>query len=114
MDSIDVLAVLRDIAIIVLAVFQIIAAAAIIVLAFLMWRLIKLVQAKVGDLSQGSVAVLDQARDAASSAAEGARTAKGSVSFISDTVVAPVITVAAVAAGAKKFVDALFRADGGR
>lgn len=111
MVLIDVVAFVRDVAIIVLALFQIIAAAAIIILAVLMWRFIRLIQAKFGDLSQSTVAVLDQARDAASSAAQGARTATGSVGFVSDTVVAPVITVAAVVAGARKFVDALFRSD---
>lgn len=104
-----ILEALRDIAIIVLALFQIVAAAAIIVLAWQMWRLVKFMHARFGDLTTSTSAVLEQARDAATAAAESARTVKGSVSFVSDTVVAPVIGVAAAVAGATRFVDALFR-----
>lgn len=106
--TVIVIEILRDIAIIILALFQIVAAAAVIVLAWQMWRLVKLLQVKFGDLSASTSAVLDQARDAATAAADSARTVKGSVSFVSDTVVAPVIGVAAAVVGATKFVDALF------
>lgn len=99
----------RDIAIIVLALFQLVAAAALILLAWQMWRLVKLLRVKVGDLSNSTQEVLVQAREVASSAAESARTVKGSVTFLSDTVVTPVIGVAAAVVGATRFVDALLR-----
>jgi hypothetical protein len=89
--------------------FQIIAAAAIIALAVAMWLLVKQLRHYFGEVKGGTVAVLDQARDAAASAAESARTVKGSVTFVSDTVVTPVIGVTAAVVGATQFVDSLIR-----
>ena len=71
--------------------------------------LVKLLQEKLGDLSNSTNEVLHQARDVAANAADSARTVKGSVTFVSDTVVMPVIGVAATVAGAKRFVSALFQ-----
>lgn len=99
----------RDIAIIILALLQIIAVVLVIVIAYFVLRLVKLLIAKVHELSVTTRTIIDQAQDVAANAADSARTVKGSVSFVSDTVVTPVIGVAAAAAGAKSFVDALFR-----
>lgn len=77
----------------------------------MIWRLVRLFREKLGDLSDKTGAVLDQARDVAATAADSARTVKGSVAFVSDTVVMPMIAVAAAVAGATRFVDALLRAD---
>lgn len=107
--ALSVVEFVRDIAIIVLAVFQLIAALAIIVLAWQVWRLVRLVHREFGNLSTRTGTVIEQARDAAASAADSARTVKGSVSFVSDTVVNPVIGIGAAVAGATRFVDALFR-----
>ena len=63
-------------------------------------------------LTGAALEVLASARDAAGAASESARSIRGTASFVGDTVVSPVISVAAAASAASRFVGALVRPRG--
>lgn len=103
------IATIRDIAIIVLAVETILFFLVLIMVAWQVWRLIRLIRSKTEELSIAGRGVLDSAKQTAEKAGETATSVKGSAEFISDTMVSPVVQVVSAVAGARGFVSALFR-----
>jgi hypothetical protein len=83
----------RDIAIIILAVFNIVWLLILIVIGFVLLRLVLQVKGKVPELM-----------DTASSTA---RSVKGTTEFVGESVVTPVIRIAALVAGLSKFLSVL-------
>lgn len=101
------LTVVRDVALIVLALESIglgILAAVLIVrlLAF-----IDVAQTKLDEVTDTAGNVLESAREAAQAANEAAAQVRGSTAFMSDRVVLPAIRVASAASGAARFARAL-------
>ncbi|MHB0868366.1 MAG: hypothetical protein ACYC66_14380 [Chloroflexota bacterium] len=104
------IATMRDVAIIILALESIVL---LLILLFIAWKgyqLIGLFKSKAEEFSALGRALLDSARQTATTANETATTVKGSADFISDTVVSPMVQVVSAVAGAKGFVSALFGA----
>jgi len=102
----------RDIAIIVLAIIGVAASVMFLVLGLRLLVLLDLVADRLDLLTAASLRVLDNAREAAETASESARTIRGTANFVGDTVVNPVITAAAAASAAGRFVEALVRPRG--
>lgn len=106
------LATVRDIAIILLAVETIVFFLVLIVLGWQGYRLVKLFQSKAEEFSGLGRGIMESAKGTADTAGETATRVKGSADFLSDTVVTPVIQVVSAASGARGFVSALFRLSG--
>jgi hypothetical protein len=84
----------RDIAIIFLAVINIIWLLLLIVIAFFLFQKVRQVMGKVPELMDSANAT--------------ARTVKGTTEFVGETVVTPMIRVTALVAGLLKFFSVLF------
>ncbi len=113
------IATIRDVAIIILAVESIVLLLVFLFIAWKGYQLLGLFKSKAEEFSALGRALLDSARQTATTANETATTVKGSADFITDTVVSPVVDVVSAVAGARGFVTALFRSsnssrDGGQ
>jgi K+ transporter len=106
------LATLRDIAIIILAVESIVAILIVILIALKVYQLIGFARSKTEEFSVLGRGLMESAQQSAQTASQTATQVKGSAEFVSDTVVEPVIQVASAVAGARGFVTALFRLSG--
>jgi K+ transporter len=106
------LATLRDIAIIIVAVESIVAILIVILIAFKVYQLIGFARSKTEEFSVLGRSLMESAQQSAQTANQAATQVRGSAEFVSDTVVEPVIQVASAVAGARGFVAALFRLSG--
>jgi hypothetical protein len=106
------LADIRDVAIIVLAVMGLAAGTVLILVGFRLLVLLGIVADRLDLLTAAALQVLESAREAAGTATESARAIRGTADFVGDTVVSPVIGVAAAASAAGRFVGALVRPRG--
>jgi hypothetical protein len=97
---VEVLAIIRDVAIIIIAILDIILLSILAVIAFMAWRLFASVKGDVPEL-------LDRAK-------ETATTVKGTTDFVSDRAVKPIIRVAAFFAAVSRFIAVLFRGERSR
>src|SRR5450756_1292435 len=103
------IATIRDVAIILLALENIVL---LIVLLFIAWKgyqLARIFQQKAEQFSAVGLTLMETAKHTAESASGTASTVKGSVEFVTDAVVSPVVQVASAVFGARGFVSALFR-----
>jgi hypothetical protein len=96
----DLLATLRDLAIIFLAIMWI------VLLLVIIFILLK-VKSLIDQLPQRINPLLDSARHTATTVEETATSLKGTASFVNRTTVTPIIRVAAIGAAATRFVQVL-------
>ncbi len=89
----ETIAVIRDIAIILLALLNIVLIAVLIVIAFLIWRLIRMVSREAPEF-------VDKAKQMTT-------TAQGTVDFFGSSVARPAITVTAFFAAVQRFLQVL-------
>lgn len=94
---------------VILAVESIILITALIVLVLYIWKLVKLVKQKIVMVTDGAGDILDTAKDAAKSVAQGAQQVKGTTEFVADRTASPVIEIYSAVAGASRFAEAFFR-----
>ena len=110
------LATVRDIAIIVLAIETIVFYAVLIALLLFLYsnarKIMRVGQEKAEEFSVLGKGLMESAKGTADTAGETATRVKGSADFLTDTVVSPVIQMAGAVAGARGFVSALFRLSG--
>ncbi len=99
----------RDWAIIILAVETILVVGIAGLVAWQVYRFVRLLKSKAEEFGVLGNALMDSARHTAQTAGETATTVKGTADFVSDTVVEPVVQVVSAVAGARGFVSALFR-----
>jgi hypothetical protein len=104
------LTIVRDVALIVLALESIALGVLLAVLIVRLLAFIDVAQTKLDDVAGTAGTVLESAREAAQAANEAAAQVRGSTTFMSDRVVLPAIRVAAAASGATRFARALVRA----
>jgi hypothetical protein len=102
------LQVIRDVAVIILVIEQIVIAALIGVLVFVVLKLVRVVRGHIDRLTGSAQDILGNVKDTTHTAAETARTASGTVTYVSDRTVRPLIEIYGAVAGARHFVDALF------
>lgn len=103
----EVVALLRDLAIIILALVWILVGLAVGALLFLFWRAFRAARARAATLGEAANELIATAKSAANEAATGVRTISATASFVGDQVVEPVITISAAVAAATRFVEAL-------
>ncbi len=96
----ELLATLRDIAILILAVFWI------IMLAVIIFLLLK-IKSVVEHLPQQISPLLDSARHTATTVDQTATSLKGTVSFVNRSTVGPIIRIAAIGAATARFVQVM-------
>jgi hypothetical protein len=108
-DAVSALSVLRDVALIILAVESIALGVLAAVLIVRLLAFIDVAQGKLDDMADTAGTVLESAREAAQAANEAAAQVRGSTTFMSDRLVLPAIRVAAAASGATRFARALVR-----
>jgi len=80
-----------------------------IIVGVVVWKLLSTGRERAGTLAESMEGILEQAREAASNLAGGARAVRAAAITVSDTVVKPAITVASFGAAASRFAQALFR-----
>jgi hypothetical protein len=97
---VEVLAVIRDVAIIIIAILDIVLLSILAIIAFYAWKLFASVKGEVPEL-------LDRAKQTAT-------TVKGTTDFVSDTTVKPLIRAAAFFAAVSRFIAVLFRGERSR
>ena len=89
----ETIAVIRDLAIILLALLNIVLIAVLVVIAFLIYRLIRMVSREAPEF-------IDKAKQMTT-------TAQGTADFVGSTVARPAITITAFLAGAQRFLQVL-------
>ena len=99
---------LRDVAIIILAIETIVIGILIGVLVWLVLKLIRMVRRHVDRLGSTAQDILGNVKETTKTAAETAKTAQGTVGYVSDRTVRPLIEIYSAVAGARRFVEAFF------
>jgi hypothetical protein len=110
----EIIQVVRDIAIIVLAIESIVLLLGLILLAWQAWKLVGLARKHV-DRTMGTASeVLGVAKETASTVSEIARQTRGTASFVNDRTAKPVIELYRAVSGASRFAQAVFRRGRGK
>lgn len=97
----EVLAAVRDVAIVVIAVETIVIGVAVLIVVLQAWKLLRLVRGQVERL--GNIA-----GDILGTSAQTARTAKATADFVSERTARPIIEVYSAISGAARFAQAIF------
>lgn len=105
----EIIQLLRDLAIIILALVWIVVGIASGIMIWFLWRGIGALRSRAETLSGTAGEVLRTAQSAAAEVGQGARSIRASADLVSERVVEPVITISAAVAGATRFVEAYFR-----
>ena len=93
-------AIIRDISIIILALESIVVLLLLGVVIGMLWWLIQTLEKKI-------TPILDTTNETVSNVSETVNTVRGTATFVSDTVVSPIIKVVSYASGVKKAVQTL-------
>lgn len=95
-------AIIRDISIIILALESIVVLLLLGVVIGMLWWLIQTLERKI-------TPILDSTNETVNSVSETVNTVRGTATFVSDTVVSPVIKVVSYASGVKRAVQTLIK-----
>jgi hypothetical protein len=102
------LQVLRDMSIVLLAFETIVIGILVGVLVVLVLRLVQLVRGYTVRYNTTAQEILGNVKDTTQTAAETAKTAQTTVTYVGDRTAKPVIELYSAVAGARRFVGALF------
>ena len=105
----EVLHIVRDLAVIVLALESIVLGAALLFLALQSWKLVKLARRHLESLGTSATGILGTVQETARTVQDTARTTQGTAGFVADRTARPVIEVYSAVAGASRFARAVFR-----
>src|SRR5437763_9742239 len=104
----EVVALIRDLVIIVLGIIWIATGLLVGIIAWMTYKFVRSAPRRAEAVTTPAREVLGQAREAVDNATQGARTAKEAITFVSDKAIVPTITIVSAAVGARRFVEALF------
>jgi hypothetical protein len=111
----EVLQAIRDVAVIFLALLNIVVLAAVLILMWQLWKLVGVAKSKFEQLTDSANGIVGTVKDTAEtvkstaeSAAETAHTAAVTANYVSDRTARPVIELYAAIAGASRFARAVF------
>ena len=104
----DVLHIVRDVAVIILAVETIVLGAAVLFLVLQVWKLVGLARRHLESIGTSASGILGTVQDTAHTVQETARTTQGTAGFVADRTARPVIELYSAVAGASRFVRAVF------
>ncbi len=99
----------RDLAIIFLALETIIIDAIVLVLVWQAWKLVRIVRRHTDTLASSANSILGTVKEGADTAVETAHEAKTTAAYVSERTVLPVIELYSAVNGASRFARALFR-----
>jgi len=104
----EALAALRDLSIIFLAIENIIFLGILIFLALQVWKFVKLGKEHVGTLTDSATEVFGTVKDTTVVARHTVEDVAGTVGYVNDRTLRPLIELYAAVHGASRFVKALF------
>ena len=102
------LQVVRDIAVVILAIETIIIGILIGLLVWFVLKLIRAVRTHIDRLSGSAQEILGNVKETTQTAAQTAKTASNTVGYVGDRTVRPLIEIYAAVSGARRFVEAFF------
>jgi len=102
------LQVIRDVAIIILAIETIVIGILVGVLVWVVLKLIRMVRGHIDRLSTSAQGILGNVKETTQTAAQTAKTAQTTATYVGDRTVRPLIEVYSAVAGARRFVEAFF------
>jgi hypothetical protein len=105
---VEVLQAIRDVAVIILAILNIVVLLIVGFLLLQVWKLVGFVRGKASEVTDSATGIIGTVKDTAQTAAETARTAQTTVTYVSDRTVRPVVELYSAVAAAEAFVRALF------
>jgi hypothetical protein len=103
----EVVALLRDLVIILFGVVWIIAGAMVAIVAWITWQFLRSVPRRAETVTSPAKELYGQAREAVGTAGESVRTAREAIVFVSEKAVLPTIAVVSAVNGIKRFVGVL-------
>ena len=103
----EIVALLRDLVIILAGLVWIVAGLLVGVIAWLTYKFVRSLPRRTEVVTTPANELLGQAKLAVGTAGEGARTAKEAITFVSDKAVAPTIAVASAVIGTRRFFETL-------
>ena len=102
------LQVIRDVAIIILAIETIVIGILIGVLVWVLLKLVKMVRGHIDRLATTGQDILGNVKETTRTAADTAKTTSSTIGYASDRTVRPIIEMYSAVAGARRFVRAFF------
>lgn len=102
------LQVIRDVAIIILAIETIVIGILVGVLVWVVLKLVRMVRGHIDRLSTSAQGILGNVKETTQTAAQTAKTAQTTATYVSDRTIRPLIEVYSAVAGARRFVEAFF------
>ena len=102
------LQVARDVAIIILAIETIVIGILVGALVFVILKLVRMVRTHIDRLSTSAEGILGNVKETTQTAAQTAKTAQSTATYVSDRTIRPLIEVYSAVAGARRFVEAFF------
>jgi uncharacterized SAM-binding protein YcdF (DUF218 family) len=108
----EIVALLRDLIIIIFGIIWIVAGVLVAAVAWLAWRFAKSLPRRAEAVTVPAQELFGQAKQAVNTAGEGAHTAKEAIGFVADKAVGPVIVGASTASAVRRFFEALISAPG--
>ena len=103
----DVIAVVRDLVIIVVGLIWIVAGVIVAVAAWATWKFLKSLPRRADAVATPAREIVEQARQAGGSAGEGARTAREAIGFVSEKAIVPTIGVVSATVAVRRFFAVL-------
>ena len=103
----EVIALLRDLVIIVVGLVWIVAGVLVAIVTWLAWKFVKTLPARGETVTTPARELVGQARQALGTAGEGAHTAKEAIAFVSEKAIIPTIGFVSAAVAARRFVSVL-------
>jgi len=105
---VEILRLIRDLAIILLAVETIVIGILVLVLVWNLWKLVGIVRRHMDTLVGSANGILGTVKDGADTAVDTVQEAKTTAVYVSDRVVLPVIELYSAVSGASRFAKAVF------
>lgn len=103
----EVIALLRDLVIIIVGLVWIVAGILVGIVTWLAWKFVKTLPARGEAVTTPARELVGQARQALGTAGEGANTVKEAITFVSEKAIVPTIGFVAAATAARRFVSVL-------
>lgn len=105
----EVLRVVRDLAIILLAVETIVIGLMVLLLVWQVWKLVGVVRRHTDTLVTSANGILGSVKSGTDAAADTAQEAKATAGYVSTRTVLPIVELYSAVNGASRFAQALFR-----
>jgi hypothetical protein len=107
--TVEVLRLIRDLSIILLAVETIVIGVLVLVLVWNLWKLVGIVRRHMDTLVTSANGILGSVKEGADTVVDTAQDAKTTVTYVGDRAVLPIVELYSAVNGASRFARAIFR-----